>query len=398
MAQPQTVGSVVVKISAAIFIRIVLNTARRFVYPFAPVIGRGLAAPLTSVTAIIAASQFLSLLGLVFGPLADRFGYHRMMGIGLAIMSLGMIAAGLHPVYALVAVAILAGAIAKAIFDPALQGYLGQVIAFDQRARFVGLLEMGWAGSSLIGIPLAAVMIDRMGWQSPFLIIGLLGLLGLTVLPKLVAGATGAARPSQPRSGSMWNWRWMLTDRAARGALVFAFLMSAANDNLFVIYGAWLEDAFELSVVGLGMGTLAIGAAELLGEILTAAIADRFGLDRSVIWGLTAAAVCYAILPFCSSALWLGLSGLFVLFLAFEFTIVSFLSICTELYPQKRATMVSGFLAASGLGRMTGALTGGVIWQSYGILGVGSISAAVSILAVVIFALTTSHAMHIRQR
>ena len=45
-----------------------------------------------------------------------------------------------------------------------------------------------------------------------------------------------------------------------------------------MVYGAWLEKAFNVSIVALGIATGVIGIAELVGEILVATISDRFGL------------------------------------------------------------------------------------------------------------------------
>jgi hypothetical protein len=41
--------------------------------------------------------------------------------------------------------------------------------------------------------------------------------------------------------------------------LGFAFFISIANDNFFVVYGAWMEQSFSLTVVALGMTTTVIG-------------------------------------------------------------------------------------------------------------------------------------------
>ena len=46
---------------------------------------------------------------------------------------------------------------------------------------------------------------------------------------------------------------------------------------------------------------------------------------------------------------------------------VTSLSLCTELLPGFRATMMAGFLAAAGVGRVLGALMGGAVWQAGGI-------------------------------
>ena len=76
-----------------------------------------------------------------------------------------------------------------------------------------------------------------------------------------------------------------------------------------------------------------------------------------------------------------ALVGLFAIFAAFEFTIVNCLSLATELLPGHRATMMSGFFVAAGLGRVCGALLGVPIWQAGGIETVGFAAAGATLLA-----------------
>jgi hypothetical protein len=52
------------------------------------------------------------------------------------------------------------------------------------------------------------------------------------------------------------------------------------------------------------------------------------------------------------------LAGLFMVFFTFELTIVTSLSLATELLAGQRATMMACLMAASGLGRTFGALIG----------------------------------------
>jgi predicted MFS family arabinose efflux permease len=169
--------------------------------------------------------------------------------------------------------------------------------------------------------------------------------------------------------------RHLIQKRPARGAIGFSFCISAANDNLFVIYGAWLEEAFGLDIVALGAATTVIGVAELLGETLTAAIADRFGLLRLISFGVILSGISYLLLPAFSHTLPFALTALFAVFLTFEFSIVTSISLCTELLPDSRATMMSGYLAAASVGRVVGALIGGQVWMVGGILSVGCVSA-----------------------
>jgi predicted MFS family arabinose efflux permease len=242
----------------------------------------------------------------------------------------------------------------------------------------IGLVEFSWAGSTLAGIPLVAVLIDRFGWRSPFFLLGAFGLLGCIAVWRIITAdsKTGLTWES---AGSIWKtWRLLVNERSALGAIGFAFFTSIANDNLFVVYGAWLEKSFFVSVLALGLGTGVIGLAELVGESLTAAFSDRIGLKRSAIAGQFLCAIAYCALPVFGFSLTAALCGLFAIFLIYEFTIVTALSLCTELMPALRATMMSSFFAAAGIGRVLGALIGGHIWLKGGIEMTGMVSALFS--------------------
>lgn len=157
--------------------------------------------------------------------------------------------------------------------------------------------------------------------------------------------------------------------------LGFTLLTCAANDCIFVVYASWLETGFALTVVALGGATIVIGLAELLAEGLVAATSDRLGLSRAAVVGTALAVVSYAALPFASATLLLALSGLFLIFLCFEFSIVSAMSVFTEVMPDARGTMMALNLSAAGAGRTLGALLGGLVWPMGG-LWASSITAA----------------------
>jgi predicted MFS family arabinose efflux permease len=361
--------------------RLVLNTARRFAYPFAPALSRGLGVPLTAITSLIAVNQATAVLGLFFGPIADRLGYRLMMLSGMTLLVAGMFAAGLFPFYGVVLVALFLAGMGKSIFDPALQAYVSERVPFHRRGLVIGFLEFAWAGSTLLGIPLIALLIDRFGWRAPFFAMGGLGILGILMLRIIIEKGKQGPASTQRQPLFKGAWRQLLRERAALGALSYAFWISVANDNLFVVYGAWLEKQFGLSIVALGLGTSVIGIAELAGETLTATLADRLGLKRSVIGGMAACLICYGILPFLGQTLAMALAGLFIIFLTFEFTIVTSLSLFTELVPASRATMMASYFASAGIGRVVGALIGGPIWLVGGIYATALVSAAISGLA-----------------
>jgi predicted MFS family arabinose efflux permease len=374
-------GRLATTIAVSIVCRTALNTARRFIYPFAPDLGRTLGVPLTAITALIAVNWATNLLGIVTGPLADRFGYRGTMLIGMALLAAGMLAAGLFPLFGvLIASQFLCG-LGKSLFDPALQAYVGERVPYRRRGLAVGFLETAWAASTLIGIPAMAFLIDRAGWRWAFLALGAAGLLGLLMVKTVVPIERPAPEKAHGGLDLKRSLREVMGNRAAAGLACYAFLFNAAMDNLFVVYGIWMEDAFHLSLLAVGVGTGVIGAAELAGEFLTAGMADRIGLKRAAIGGVALCILTYGVLPFAAVTAHLALGMLFVHFCIFEATIVTILSLATELLPASRATMVASYYAAAGLGRIAGALLGGPVWLAFGIVGIGMTSAAVTALA-----------------
>ncbi len=363
------------------FFRLVINTSRRFAYPYAPALSRGLGVSLSAITSIIAINQVTSVIGALIGPYSDRLGYRRVMIVGMILLGLGMLAAAVFPFYAVVLIALMLAGLSKSVFDPAVQAWASDQVAYRHRGLVIGIIEMAWAGSTLIGIPLVAVLMDRFGWQAPFFIMGGLGIVGSLCLFLILPNDPPQRRQIVHERFRMADaYKKVLSSRPALGAMGFAFFTGAANDSLFVVYGAWLEKSLGLNLLALGLGTSVIGIAELSGEALAALISDRLGLGRSVIIGCGLSAIGYFALPFCSSSLPVALTALGVLFLLFEFAIVSNFSLCSEMLPNHRATMMSCFLAMAGIGRAVGALMGGMIWQNGGILAIGSVSGLLTLV------------------
>ena len=380
-AKTKQPNSLISRMLTAILCRLLLNTARRFAYPFAPVLSRGLAVPLTAVTSLIAVNQATAILGVGLGPFADRFGYRRMLISGMAMLAFGMLVAGLWPSYYMVMAALFLAGLGKCVFDPAIQAYISRKVDYKRRGMAIGFLETSWAGSTLIGIPIVAILISQMDWKAPFYMLGGLGLMGLMAII-IVFPKNSRPKIAIPETSAVWRaWPQLVKNPSALGALGYAFLISVANDNLFVVYGAWLEQSFQVSIIVLGIGTAVIGVAELCGEGLTVLLSDRIGLRRSVSIGIVLTVVCYGLIPLCNQNLLAALGGVFGLFLVFEFTVVTSMSLSTEILPNYRATMMSAFFAAAGAGRVLGALVGGYLWIKGGIWLTGFVSSGITLLA-----------------
>jgi predicted MFS family arabinose efflux permease len=380
MTTPKS-NRLVAQVITAALLKLLLNTGRRFIYPFAPALSRDLGVPLSAVTSIIASSQAISLLGLFSGPLADRLGYRLMMQTGLAMLAAGMLLCGLLPDYWPLFFGLIIASFGKTVFDPAIQAFIGHTVPYAQRGRVIGFLEMSWAGSTLVGIPAFALIIDQAGFRFSFYFLAILGAVGCLSIARVIPADRPNSSSTRTAASILANLVELLANRPAAGMLAYGFWISLANDNLFVVYGAWFERDFLASIMTLGFSTIAIGSAELLGESMTALFADRLGLKKAVAGGLVFTSATYLLLPLIGTTLPLAMAGIFFIFASFEFTMVTSFSLCTELMPQRRATMMAGFYATAGIGRMIGVLAGGFFWQIGGIVAVSWVSAGATLLA-----------------
>jgi predicted MFS family arabinose efflux permease len=277
-------------------------------------------------------------------------------------------------------------AVAKVIYDPAMQAYIGDVVEYGQRGRILSITELSWAGAFFLGVPAIGFVIARRGWTAPFFWLALLGIGGAILLWQVLPRPAADNRTSQATSLRK-TINIIKKEKVIWAAASYLLLVMAANELLLVIYGLWMEDNFSLSLTSLGLATAVIGGAELSGEVLTAISVDRIGKRRFVLITGLATGFMYVAVPFANLSLLAALVTLFILFLFFEMTVVGGVPLLTELVPTARGIVMSVALAAGGLGRALGALIGPQIWLQGGMAALGLTSAVLMMFSMVILAL-----------
>jgi MFS transporter, DHA1 family, inner membrane transport protein len=363
----------------------VMSTGYRMVYPFLPAIARGLGVDLRAMSLAVSARSSLGLFGPLFGSLADTWSRKKALLVSFTILAVAMTLVVAWPVYPALVVALLLAATAWIIMQAGLKAYLGDTIEYKQRGAVVAITEFGWSWAFLFGVPVVGWLIARSGWVAPFRLIAVLAAVAFAGIWFVIPSSSGRVEGRRP---SMWaGLRALLRSRSAVGVMAFAFVGSGANELVNIVYGAWMESAFGLRVAALGLASAVIGVAELGGEVLVATVTDRIGKRRSVALGLTINALACLGLGTFARSLPLALVGLFLLYITFEFTVVSAISLMTEQVPEARATSMASYAASAAAGRAIGALIGPVLF-TWGIAANGLATAladGVALLVLVLF-------------
>lgn len=323
------------------------------VYPFLAVFGRGLGVDLPMLSLALTVRSLSGSLGTFLAWTADRHSRKIGMLLGLMLFTLGATVVFLYPSYPTFVITLALTAVGKYVFDPSMQAYLGDQIAYQRRGAVLALTELSWSASFILGIPLVGVLISHCGWHSPFPFFTLFGLLAFGLLTKMLPGSSGV---KDQNSAWGYSFRMVFTSAPALIGLAMGMAFSVANETVNLVFGVWMEEDFGLKIATLGFASALIGLSEFGGETLVALLTDRLGKPRALTLGLLLNSLAALALPFLGRSLTGALAGLFFFYISFEFTLVSSLPLMTEILPAARATLMAASVASMSLGRALGDL------------------------------------------
>jgi MFS family permease len=279
---------------------------------FVAALEREFAASRGSISLVFSIAGFLYFsLGVISGPLADRWGARRLAAAGMVIIGAGLVAASfarnLLQVYVAYGVGIGVGV--GCAYVPAIGAVQRWFV--KRRGLASGLAVSGIGVGTLVMPPLASYFIDVAGWRRAYLVLGVLSAAGGALAAMLLEddprkrglGPDGSkpetvARDVVPRG---------LTLIEALKSRTFSYLYAAcliAAFGLFVPFVHLVPYAMDrgvskaTAVLLLGL----IGVGSTVGRFLLGGLADRIGRRRALLsmfvgmaimlgWWLVAAAV-----------------------------------------------------------------------------------------------------------
>ncbi len=350
-------------------VRTVFNTFYRMIYPFLPYIAKGLGVDLRTISYAITTRSLMGIIGPFLASIADSRGRKAGILLGAITYTAAISLIALWPTFPAFFIALSMAFIGYLIFIPSMQAYLGDQVAYEQRARVLGITEFAWSLSAIIGVPLAGFIIARKGWLAPFPLIAILGAVSVITLAWMLPKDPA---PSGDNPGFIRNLRTVLTFPPAIAALAMAGLYTAANETITLVYGVWIEQAFALTIASLGATALVIGISEFGGEIFVTLFTDRIGKRRAIAIGIIGN--CLATLALAIFGRWLAgaVICLFLFYFTFELTVVSGIPLMSEIMPSARATMLASHMAILAIGRAVGDLLAPVLFTQTIFSGIGA--------------------------
>lgn len=268
-------------ISSLFVIRLIVDTSFRMLYPFVPQISEGLQVSISVfgwLLMIRSASAFFSP---AIGTLADRYGRRKIMSFALLSQVVGM--AGITLVTGWWAVLpIFFCGLAVNAYLPAQQAYISDLAPYERRGRALASIDIAFAISGMIMMPIVGWLISVYGWRTPFL--------GLSALSVIASVLTWKYLPETEErtkgDGTQIGMSQLLRQRNVQASLGVAILLFIGVGIFMTFWSIWLSADFGFDALDLGLMSTQIGVAELFGAILAGLIIDRLGKQRGSLLGV----------------------------------------------------------------------------------------------------------------
>jgi predicted MFS family arabinose efflux permease len=319
---------------------------------------------------------------LLMGPVSDRFGRRRMLLMGTAALSASLALHGLARDYpALLAVRVLAGA-SGGILTGAAAAFVGDHFPYERRGWANGWVLSGLAAGQILGVPLGAVLADRMGFRAPFLVFALSTALAFGLIWRFLP------RPRTPRAGSALSIRGALRHYAALvsrrevAAAAGAYFATYLATALYVVYlPEWLERALG-ATPGQAAAVFAFGgAAILLAGPRAGRLSDRVGRRPVVVGASLGTAALMLGTPWLVVDVRVAYAVFFALMTLVAARAGPLDALLSEIVGEgQRGSLMSLMMAVGQLGFGLGAMAAGATYSSLGYAGNSTGAAAAALL------------------
>jgi predicted MFS family arabinose efflux permease len=341
-------------VGALMLSRFAQDSASRAPLPFLGVIAAAYGQDIGAVSWLSIALTLAGLVSPLTSILSHRFGSRRMLLWPPLVFVIACAFLPFAPSFASVIALFIAISVTKAMFDPQVQTFIAERVPFERRGTVIGVLELSWALSFIIGAPVFGLLVDRVSWSAPFVLMGGIALFGMVAVWFYVRPAMPGPDPNASFSLEPWHAVW--AKPRARSFWVFSVGIMIAAQMPFLVYPSWMKAHFGLNNEQLGLVSIVIGVADVIAEVLVIAFLDRIGKRRAVLIAGAFYALAFGLFWSLSASLPGMMVALFCIYLGFEFTLVASLPIASETVPEARVAMMGWNTAAIATGRIIGSL------------------------------------------
>jgi predicted MFS family arabinose efflux permease len=213
--------------------------------------------------------------GILAAGFADKFDRKKLLLFFYAGFIVGTLCCALSTTYEMLLGARIVTGLFGGVIGAISMTIVTDIFAVHQRGRVMGFVQMAFAASQVLGIPIGLYLANIWGWHSAFLMIVILALLiGLTILFKVKPIDKHLALQSD-KSPFLHLWHAVSNPSYQTGFIATAF-MSVGGFMLMPFGSAYLINNINITQEELPLVFMFTGLASIVIMPLVGKLSDRF--------------------------------------------------------------------------------------------------------------------------
>jgi predicted MFS family arabinose efflux permease len=370
---------------AILFLIFFLGTSdNQMMSPLLPLIAKDFGLESGQVgTRLYPAYAFAAALAALFiGPLSDHFGRRKFLLYAAILFGVSELAVLIiQRLEILAAVRVLTG-LAAGTFSTCAIAYVGDYFPYQRRGVAMSVVQAGYFGALVLGIPVATLIAQSRGWRSSFAVFGIVSLAAfLLVLLMLPEDRHLIANLEVRMAQRFTNIKLAFATRERVASIMAAFCVSCGFVGFLAYLGAWLSQKFNLQPRAIGLVFIAVGVVSLVGAFVAGPVADKLGKRQISLVSTFLLACMLLVIPRFNFGVLL-FSTFLIAALAFAFRQGPLQALATELVPtHARGALVAMRNTASQVGVAVSTSVSGQLYDRYGYQAVGIFCGIVTIAA-----------------
>lgn len=319
--------------------------------------------------------------GILAGPLSDRYGRKAFLIGGSTLMSGLTVVGGIAPGFAhLLLTRVVAGAGASILY-PNINAAIADEFPYQERGRAMSTVITMNQIAPIVGIPLAGLVATLSSWRVSFVMVGVLGLVAALVVSRTIRFET-PARTAEVGTRELLST--VLGDLSVRGAIASSLLGALFWFTWITYVVAFFVERYELPTATASLIVLVTGVGIVFGSQTGGRLGDRFGHKIVVGWTIAIGGVLMfletVVVRDLTLAVVLGL--LIAVFSGARFATNT--TLLSELAPSARGTLLAVNSSIVSLGIVSGTAIGGILVDGFGYEALGVMSAAAGLTSALV--------------
>lgn len=323
--------------------------------------------PTTAAVVITMFTLAYGLFQIVHGPLGDRVGKLRVIGVATLIASAASLGCAYAPTLEALAWLRFATGTGAAAIVPLSLAWIGDNTPYEKRqatlGRFLGFVLMG----QICGPALGGALAEFVSWRQVFDVMAAVFLAVSAVLLVTDRRSRRHAAPATVHAGVLHAYAGVLRDRWVRIVMLTVFLEGALFYGAFAFTGAYLQERFDLSYLLIGTLLAGFGLGGVIYSVQVRRLLALLGETGFVKTGGALLLACFLALPLLPW--WQATIPVFIVagfaFYMFHNTLQTR---ATEMAPKARGSAIAVFAFSLFMGQAGGVAFCGLIirWLGYG--------------------------------